>query len=115
MKRSKKGDGSIKNNKKEEQLTPQVISGEPPEEKPYPASEAGRLLGFSTHTLYRWIQRGWMEATPLPNGRYVVTAKEIERLRKLISGESLRDLISEITVLPQIRESILGTRSKQDE
>lgn len=81
--RVKKSNKSVK---QEEQLTPQMILEEPSEEKPYPASEAGRQLGFSTHTLYRWIQRGWLEATPLPNGRYVVTAKEVERLKKLIAG-----------------------------
>lgn len=46
-----------------------------------PLSEAARLLGLGPQALRNWRKRGWLTASKLPNGRYVITQEELDRLK----------------------------------
>lgn len=44
-------------------------------------TEAAGRLHMHPSTLRRWIQRGWISAWKLPNGRYLVPEAEIEKVK----------------------------------
>ena len=46
----------------------------------YTVPRAAQLLNLTPQTLHSWRRKGWLVATQLPNGRYVVTADELARL-----------------------------------
>jgi excisionase family DNA binding protein len=41
--------------------------------------EAAKLLGMTRRSVYRWLERGWLEGTVLPNGTIRVTVDSIKK------------------------------------
>ena len=42
--------------------------------------ELADALGMARPTIIRWLKRGWIEHTTLPNGRRLIHPSELERL-----------------------------------
>ena len=42
--------------------------------------ELADALGMARPTIIRWLKRGWVEHTTLPNGRRLIHPSELERL-----------------------------------
>ena len=42
--------------------------------------ELADALGMAKPTIVRWLKRGWVEHTTLPNGRRLIPSSELERL-----------------------------------
>ena len=53
----------------------------------YNPFQASKELGLDKKTLYRWVKEGLVKSTRLPNGRYCISAEELERLKGVLSGE----------------------------
>lgn len=43
-------------------------------------SSVAKLLGVDTHTIYRWIEKGYITAVRLPSGRLRIPSNEVERI-----------------------------------
>jgi transposase-like protein len=65
--------------KKDQQKEKEVLPPPPG----YSVARLAKLIGMREHTAYRWVKKGWIAATPLPNGHYRVDDQELDRLRKL--------------------------------
>jgi|Deesub1362A_J573_1020465.scaffolds.fasta_scaffold00845_5 excisionase family DNA binding protein len=68
------------------------------EKEYFTTGEASKLLGISFRTLKRWIYKGKIKAEKLPNGRYIISKDEIEKLKYLDEDElskSILKLVSE--------------------
>lgn len=48
--------------------------------------EAAKLLGMTRRSVYRWLERGWLEGTVLPNGTIRVT---VDSIKKALTGARL--------------------------
>lgn len=43
-------------------------------------SKVAKLLGVDTHTIYRWIEKGYIAAIRLPSGQLRIPSSEVERI-----------------------------------
>jgi excisionase family DNA binding protein len=50
------------------------------------AKEAAEILGISKCTLYRWLKRGWIVGTTLPNGTIRIAGSALDRV---LNGSTL--------------------------
>jgi len=53
------------------------------------ALSVAKGLGISKNTLYRWIRDETAQVVKLPNGRFIVSEKEVQRLKELLSGKAV--------------------------